>query len=374
MRRLALIAATTATAAYIVPAAAEPQSVTQDALRQLASGKTVHLESPYGTLPVTFKEDGSLSAKASGALAIYLGSTSDRGRWAVQGERICQKFFKWFHGETHCMRIKQDGRKITWRRDDGLSGTATIAANDTPPPERPVGLGVRPSETAKVQAMAEPVVPATVPPTVRAATHEPVRAQVERGVSSTLPAPQQAPAAAQAPAIQTPVAAGAASHPPKSADPLPALASSPVEARRTAAVASWRELRTGNDDRDPHETQPKAMPRPVLASLHGMPTGLLSRPVQRPSVEATEPPAAASIVAPPPGISLRDVVEEVLDQRTSHLWCEAGLNDDDLTGRTRPFLFDVIPGQIAEIPSKANSGCLMPTAVLTDIARLSFAR
>ncbi len=342
--------------------------MTQDALRQLASGKTVHLESPYGTLPVTFKEDGSLSAKASGALAIYLGSTSDRGRWTVQGERICQKFFKWFHGETHCMRVKQDGRKITWRRDDGLSGTATIAANDAPPPERPVGLGVRPSESAKIQAMAEPIVPTAVPPAIRATSHEPARAHVERDVPSGAVVQQHAPAASQAPPVR-----GAGSHAVKTAEPLPALVSAPVVARRPATVASWRELRTGSDDQDPHEAQ-NAMPRPVLASLHDLPTGLLNRPDQRASVEVLEPPPAASMEALPPAISLRGVVEEVLEQRTSHLWCEAGLSDDDLTGRARPFLFDVIPDQIAEIPSKANSGCLMPTAVLTDIARLASVR
>lgn len=131
---------------------AEPIPLAENGLRELATGKTVHLESPYGTLPVTFKADGTLSGKASGLLAAYLGSGTDRGRWSVQGDRICQKFFKWFHGETHCMRVKADGRRITWRRDDGLSGTATIAANDAAPPERPVGLGAPVEQPAPVIA------------------------------------------------------------------------------------------------------------------------------------------------------------------------------------------------------------------------------
>ena len=134
----------------------EPASLSSDDLRQLASGKTVHLESPYGTLPVSFKPDGTLSGKASGALATYLGSTSDRGRWTVQGDRICQKFFKWFAGEMHCMRVRQEGRRIHWRRDDGLTGTATVSANDTPPFEKPAALGAPVEETAQVPAKAEP--------------------------------------------------------------------------------------------------------------------------------------------------------------------------------------------------------------------------
>lgn len=153
-------------------ATGEPASLSSDDLRLLASGKTVHLESPYGTLPVSFKPDGTLSGKASGALAAYLGSTSDRGRWMVQGDRICQKFFKWFAGEMHCMRVRQEGRRIHWRRDDGLTGTATVSANDTQPFERPAALGApveqsaqtptqtTPTQTAPTQAAAARVEPA----------------------------------------------------------------------------------------------------------------------------------------------------------------------------------------------------------------------
>ena len=120
---------------------AEPVALKGQALLQLATGRTVFLQSPYGTLPVTFKADGTLSGTATGALAFYLGSSSDRGRWSVKGDRICQKFFKWFDGATHCLDVKQDGRRILWRRDDGLSGTATVSADNTPPFESPSALG-----------------------------------------------------------------------------------------------------------------------------------------------------------------------------------------------------------------------------------------
>ena len=121
---------------------AEPVALKGEALLQLATGRTVFLQSPYGTLPVTFKADGTLSGTATGALAFYLGSTSDRGRWSVKGDRICQKFFKWFDGETHCLDVKQDGRRLVWRRDDGLSGTATVSADNSAPFEKPSALGV----------------------------------------------------------------------------------------------------------------------------------------------------------------------------------------------------------------------------------------
>ena len=139
MRRLVMLVLTIA--AVSMPAIAEPVSLNGEALRQLASDNTVFLQSPYGTLPVSFKSDGTLSGKATGSLAAFLGSTSDRGRWSVKGDRICQKFFKWFDGEMHCLHVRQEGRRILWRRDDGLSGTATISANGTPPFEAPSALG-----------------------------------------------------------------------------------------------------------------------------------------------------------------------------------------------------------------------------------------
>ena len=143
MRRLVLVGLSgAALLTFATLSRAEPVSLDGEALRQLATGRTVHLQSPYGNLPVTFKADGTLSGTATGALAFYLGSGNDRGRWSVKGNRICQKFFKWFDGETHCLDVKQDGRRLVWRRDDGLSGTATVSADNSAPFEKPSALGV----------------------------------------------------------------------------------------------------------------------------------------------------------------------------------------------------------------------------------------
>ncbi len=114
------------------PVHAETIVLSGEALRQLATNQTVLLQSPYGTLPVSFRADGTLSGQAKGSLATYLGSPSDNGRWSVKGDRICQKFFRWFAGETHCLRVRQNGARLHWQRDDGLTGTATIAGGPTP--------------------------------------------------------------------------------------------------------------------------------------------------------------------------------------------------------------------------------------------------
>lgn len=323
MRRLALLA----TFVVAGPAIAEPVAVTNDALRQLAAGKTVHLESPYGTLPVTFKEDGTLSAKATGGLAVYLGSLSDRGRWTVQGDRICQKFFKWFAGETHCMRIRQDGRKITWRRDDGLTGTATIAANDAPKMDRPVGLGVPPDAVASAKADAGGKANAgqgTAPPAPVAAVAQPV-------LKEPVPAPEP-------PTLR-----------PREAEPK--VAAKPPAQERTEVVP----------------------PRPVLASLHGLPRGLFSgRWGADPATEMAAPSLERPVPQPLPAITARDAVADALWQRTSHLWCEDTAGHNDTAGQMRPYIFDILIGEAAGFATRARgTGCLMPTATLTDIARIA---
>jgi hypothetical protein len=97
-----------------------------DGLRTAVAGKTVHLETPIGTLPINFGSDGSMSAKA-GAVASYTGSASDNGSWWVTGEKLCSRWNSWLKGKTHCFTLQQDGRQVTWRSTDGMTGVATIS-------------------------------------------------------------------------------------------------------------------------------------------------------------------------------------------------------------------------------------------------------
>jgi len=68
-----------------------------------------------------------MSGKA-GVLEYFLGAEADRGRWWIADGKLCQKWFKWLDAQPSCMRLQQDGNKIFWRRDDGVSGTAHIVA------------------------------------------------------------------------------------------------------------------------------------------------------------------------------------------------------------------------------------------------------
>ncbi len=105
---------------------AAPVSMTGDTIKSTISGRTLNLDTPMGAaLPITFREDGTMTGRA-GKLAFYLGSSKDTGRWWVRGSKLCQKWSRWLDREETCIRVMTAGDKISWRRDDGLTGTASL--------------------------------------------------------------------------------------------------------------------------------------------------------------------------------------------------------------------------------------------------------
>jgi hypothetical protein len=96
-----------------------------DTLKKAVSGKTVHLATPLGTLPIRFRMNGTMSGTA-GELAAYTGSAADSGRWWVSSEKLCQRWQTWLDRKIYCFTLRQEGRDVHWVRNDGLSGKATI--------------------------------------------------------------------------------------------------------------------------------------------------------------------------------------------------------------------------------------------------------
>jgi hypothetical protein len=97
-----------------------------NALRKAVAGKTVHLATPLGGLPINYRINGTMSGKA-GTLASYVGSEHDRGRWWIVADKLCQRWNTWLSGKSYCFRLRQQGATVLWTRNDGLSGVATIA-------------------------------------------------------------------------------------------------------------------------------------------------------------------------------------------------------------------------------------------------------
>ena len=54
---------------------------------------------------------------------------SDKGRWWVSGDRLCQRFETWYNGQTLCFKLTRVGPdRLRWVRDNGESGIARIGA------------------------------------------------------------------------------------------------------------------------------------------------------------------------------------------------------------------------------------------------------
>jgi hypothetical protein len=97
------------------------------ALRKAVTGKTVQLATPLGGLPINYRADGTMSGRA-GSLAAYTGSERDRGRWWVMADKLCQRWNTWLGGRAYCFTLRHHGAgTVHWTRNDGVSGTATIA-------------------------------------------------------------------------------------------------------------------------------------------------------------------------------------------------------------------------------------------------------
>jgi len=118
--------------------AAEPVPLDGQALTAMISGASIRLDTPLGTtIPVHYGDNGHVWGEA-GSVAFALGAPADRGRWWVDANRLCHRWTVWFERETQCLRLRQDGTRLLWVRDDGKTGTATLVPRPPSQPAEPV--------------------------------------------------------------------------------------------------------------------------------------------------------------------------------------------------------------------------------------------
>ncbi|MFZ4806455.1 MAG: hypothetical protein ACOYLQ_04295 [Hyphomicrobiaceae bacterium] len=112
-----------------IPAAAQ-EELSGEALKAAVSGRTVHLDTPVGTLPIVYASNGLLVGRGGG-LGHYLGASEDKGRWWISGAQLCQRWTVWLDAVTHCYKFRRSGDRVHWQRGDGRTGTARIGAQAT---------------------------------------------------------------------------------------------------------------------------------------------------------------------------------------------------------------------------------------------------
>lgn len=77
------------------------------------SGAKMSFKTNYGTFPSVWKANGTMASRD------IKGVVPDRGKWWVEGDRICRKWNRWFAAKEECFDVTLDGEKVKWWRADG---------------------------------------------------------------------------------------------------------------------------------------------------------------------------------------------------------------------------------------------------------------
>lgn len=240
-------------------AVAEPLRLSSATLKELLTGALIEFDTPlHTTMPVRFTKDGLVSGKA-GVLASVLGAERDRGRWWVENDQLCVKWFRWFEAKRRCVVVHQEGDRLFWRGED-RSGTASVVEHaakpqvasaapkempETQPPAPAPARAIEPEAIAAPQAPVTGARQAPVP--TEEPADEPSRMTfATAGAAGSVPfhlfpsavaapasaQPEPTASAAPAPAAPDSMAAASLGMPPET----PAPAAKPAEVERKMAV------------------------------------------------------------------------------------------------------------------------------------------
>lgn len=112
-------------AAAVPTASAEGEALAGDGLKAAVTGRTIALDTPVGSLPISYRANGTMTGESWG-LGKFTGTEKDKGRWWIDADRLCQRWDVWLDGETNCYALRKNGSKVHWKRQDGRTGIAMI--------------------------------------------------------------------------------------------------------------------------------------------------------------------------------------------------------------------------------------------------------
>jgi hypothetical protein len=131
MRSLAAALALASVAALAVApdrASATSGPLDAAAIKSVIDGKRIYLATPLGgEFPLNYRAGGVVDGDGEALGLGKMMAPTDRGRWWIDGDRLCQQWQEWYEGRAHCFTLTRTGDKsLRWVRDDGLAGTARI--------------------------------------------------------------------------------------------------------------------------------------------------------------------------------------------------------------------------------------------------------
>lgn len=122
------LASVAALAVVSGPASATSGALDAAAIQSVIGGKRIYLATPLGgEFPLNYRSGGVVDGDGEALGLGKMMAPTDRGRWWIDGDRLCQQWQEWYEGRAHCFTLTRTGEKsLRWVRDDGLAGTARI--------------------------------------------------------------------------------------------------------------------------------------------------------------------------------------------------------------------------------------------------------
>lgn len=119
------------TIAFIAPAAMANERFTASAIKEEIIGKRIYLAVPFGgEFPLNYRPNGQVDGSGEALGLGRFAKPNDKGRWWINGDRLCQQFTSWYKGEPMCFELIRTGdKRLKWIRDNGQTGTARIGSS-----------------------------------------------------------------------------------------------------------------------------------------------------------------------------------------------------------------------------------------------------
>ncbi|SIQ52912.1 hypothetical protein SAMN05880582_10249 [Rhizobium sp. RU20A] len=124
----ALLSASLALPMLAGAAFADTGRLNADEIRRDIVGRTIYLAAPIGgEFPLNYRTNGVVDGDGE---ALGLGkfiAPKDKGKWWIDGNRLCQQFNVWYDGAPMCFELSRtEPGKVKWVRDNGQTGVARI--------------------------------------------------------------------------------------------------------------------------------------------------------------------------------------------------------------------------------------------------------
>ncbi len=125
---VAALALTAAVMAGVGPAVATSGPLDAAGIQSTVGGKRIYLATPFGgEFPLNYRPGGVVDGDGEALGLGKMMAPKDRGRWWIDGNRLCQQWKEWYDGRAYCFTLTRTGAKsLRWVRDDGLAGTARV--------------------------------------------------------------------------------------------------------------------------------------------------------------------------------------------------------------------------------------------------------